>query len=78
MAAVLACGPGAVLSHRAAGAEWAMLRWSGRDEVLVPSPRRARSGLIVRSANLPPDEVTVENDIPITTPVRTLLEPLTP
>ncbi|MCB0864709.1 MAG: type IV toxin-antitoxin system AbiEi family antitoxin domain-containing protein [Solirubrobacterales bacterium] len=74
MAAVLACGPGAVLSHRAAGAEWAMLRWSGRDEVLVPSPRRARSGLIVRSANLPPDEVTVENDIPITTPVRTLLD----
>jgi len=74
MAAVLACGPNAVLSHRAAAAHWAMLRWDGRIEVLVPSPRPGPPGLTVRSATLRADEVAVEDGIPLTTPVRTLLD----
>src|SRR5689334_11777211 len=32
LAAVLACGPGAVLSHRSAAAAWGILRWSGTPE----------------------------------------------
>lgn len=51
-----------------------MLRWSGRIEVLVPSPRPGPPGLVVRSAALREDEVTVEDGIPITTPVRTLFD----
>lgn len=74
MAAVLACGPEAVLSHRAAGAQWAMLRWDGRIDVLVPSPRPGPPELTVRSATLREDEITIEDGIPLTTPVRTLLD----
>src|SRR3954454_7582661 len=40
MAAVLACGRGAVLSHRSAAAQWGLLR-SSRARVDVTTPRRA-------------------------------------
>lgn len=74
MAAVLAAGDDAVLSHRSAGAEFAILNWSGCVEVLVPAPRRGPEGVIVRSASLLADEITVADQIPITTPVRTLFD----
>ena len=74
MAAVLFGGPEAALSHRAAGAEWMLRRWSGRPAITVPS-RRRRSGLIeIHCSVLPADERTVLDGIPITTWPRTLLD----
>lgn len=74
MAAVLAGGPDAVLSHRAAAALWGMRRWEGRIE--VTSPRRMLRGRTIRGYQrlLPADEVTIVDGIPVTTVSRTLLD----
>jgi hypothetical protein len=74
MAAVLACGPGTVLSHLPAGAHWQLIRDRGRREVTVPRHRRERSGITVHEACLPADEITVHEGIPITTVPRTLFD----
>lgn len=77
MAAVLACGPGAALSHRSA-ARLHGIRDYGytRIEVTVPSrSTRQHSGLAVhRSTTLTEADVTVVNGIPVTTIARTLLD----
>lgn len=73
MEAVLAAGPDACLSHRAAGAHWGVLR-SGRVEVTVPRTLRSRQGFRVHEAVLRPDEVTVLDGIPVTTVPRTLFD----
>jgi very-short-patch-repair endonuclease len=73
MAAVLACGPNAVLSHRAAAALWGM-RAGVWVEVVVPSGRRAKDGIQVHRAALPEDERTTHRGIPTTTVPRTLLD----
>ncbi len=73
MAAVLACGPNAVLSHRAAAALWGM-RPGVWVEVTVADGRRARGGIQVHRAALPPDERTTHRGIPTTTVPRTLLD----
>lgn len=75
MAAVLAGGESAVLSHRSAAALWGIRDTAGRStEVTAPTHRRRRSGLVVHQAKLPADEVTVHDAIPVTTPARTLLD----
>ncbi|HSD79418.1 MAG TPA: type IV toxin-antitoxin system AbiEi family antitoxin domain-containing protein [Solirubrobacteraceae bacterium] len=75
MAAVLAGGPGAVLSHRSAAALWGVRDTSRtRAEVVVPRARRSRARLEFHLVVLPPDEVTVWRGIPVTTPPRTLLD----
>ena len=74
-AAVLAAGGGARLSHRAAGALWAISGGSvAVVDVTVAGNRRARPGLRIHRATLAPDEVTVHDRIPVTTPARTLLD----
>jgi hypothetical protein len=74
MAAVLAAGPGAALSHRSAAASWD-LGSSERGPVDVTAPRqRVRPGIQVRRAALAPDEITTRDGIPITTVARTLLD----
>jgi very-short-patch-repair endonuclease len=74
LAAVLACGPGAVLSHHAAAALWGMRRGS-RVEVTVPrGGRKPRRGIKLHYANLPADETTTHEGIPTTTVPRTLLD----
>jgi very-short-patch-repair endonuclease/predicted transcriptional regulator of viral defense system len=74
MAAVLAAGDGAALSHRSAGALW-MLRPDGRRiDVTVPRQRRARRGVTLHVASLQEDERTVRRGIPVTTAARTLLD----
>jgi hypothetical protein len=73
MAAVLAVGPTAVLSHRAAGASWGVLR-SKRLEVSVRRPRRPVRGIEIHQSELAPDEVTTLHGIPVTTLPRTLLD----
>ena len=77
MAAVLACGPGAVLSHRTAADALGLLpRASARIEISVPSrvPRRHPGLLVHRAAALQPDDCTTVDGIPCTTVARTLLD----
>ena len=73
MAAVLACGPGAVLSHRAAAALW-RIRGGTAVEVTVPTAKHARGGIRVHRSDLPADETTTHHGIPTTTVPRTLLD----
>jgi very-short-patch-repair endonuclease len=77
LAAVLAIGPGAVLSHRSAAALWRIAGIPAAPvEVLVHhSGRRSRSGIIVhRSTCLDAEDVTVRHSVPVTTPARTLVD----
>jgi predicted transcriptional regulator of viral defense system len=77
MAAVLACGDEAVLSHRSAAALWG-LRADNRATTDVSVPTRAarsRAGIDVhRSTTLCDDDVTTHDGIPCTTVARTLLD----
>ena len=75
MAATLACGPGAVLSHRAAAALWGLCAtfWGPID---VSAPTRhdipgIRCHLVRR---LRPDDATTRDGIPVTAVNRTLLD----
>ncbi len=74
MAAVLAGGPGAVLSYRSAGMHWGLARGDHVVEVTVPVRRRARAGIRGHEATLAPDERTIHEAIPVTTPTRTLFD----
>ncbi|MDQ2895411.1 MAG: type IV toxin-antitoxin system AbiEi family antitoxin domain-containing protein [Actinomycetota bacterium] len=78
MAAVLACGPGAVLSHRSA-ADLLELRATDRRRIEATIPgkaRRSHRGVqIHRSRTLDPArDVTAIRGIPVTTPSRTMLD----
>ncbi len=77
MAAVLASGPGAVLSHVSAAALWGLRAAANGDEpvdVSVPGDRGRRRGIRAhRIEPLLPDERTVRAGIPVTAPARTLL-----
>lgn len=76
LAAVLACGADAVLSHRSAAArQYPDVRRS-RPEVTSPHTDLPRvDGVTLhRTLWLPPCEVTVHHGIPITTPGRTALD----
>lgn len=77
LAALLACGPGAVLSHRSAAAAWGLRRG-------VPTPIEASTALRGRSApagvelhrtrSLPRADVTRARNLPVTTVARTLVD----
>lgn len=78
MAAVLACGEGAVLSHRSAAYLWGLL-----DPRLEPvhisvstiAGRKKRTGIRVhRRSALGPDCVTRRRNIPVTTPGQTIAD----
>jgi hypothetical protein len=77
MAAVLACGRGAVLSHRSAAALWG-LRPSSRSAIDVTAPGRAGRGLdgieAHRAGSLRRAEIASVRGIPCTTVARTLLD----
>jgi very-short-patch-repair endonuclease len=77
MAAVLACGDGAVLSHRSATALWGIgYEERGRIDVTVPrSGGFKRPGIkIRRRPNLQERSVTRWRGIPVTDPVQTLID----
>jgi very-short-patch-repair endonuclease len=75
-AAVLALGAGAVLSHVAAALLWGMVRPTAIIEVTVPTTAGhvKRDGIVVHRQRLPPEHVTIHHGIPVTTPIRTLLD----
>jgi very-short-patch-repair endonuclease len=76
LAAVLACGPDAVLSHTHAAALWQIRHApSGPIHVTVPTTagRKRRPGITIhRSSTLLPSQTTVRSAIPVTKPARTL------
>ena len=75
MAAALAGGPGAAISHRTAGACHRILSaGDGPIDVIVATDRRSRDGLRFHCSALPADELTVRDGIPVTTVPRTLLD----
>lgn len=78
LAAVMSCGPGAVLSHRSAAELWD-LRRSAMTRVEVSTPvttgRRSRRGILLhRTRTLAREHVTRHDGIPVTTVARTLVD----
>ena len=77
LAAVLACGPDALLSHRSAAGLWG-LRPDNRRAIDVTVPRRStrgRRGIDVHSAvTIRPEDTTTLHSIPCTGVARTLLD----
>lgn len=75
LAAVIAGGSGAALSHRSAAELWGLLpRERGAMEIVVPGDRRDRPGLILHQARLIDAERTEVRGVPVTTVERTLLD----
>jgi len=77
MAAVLGCGSAAVLSHRAAGALLGVYKGpADAIEISVPfaSPRRRPGVKVYRRPKLLESDRTMEDEIPVTTPIRTLID----
>ena len=78
MGAVLACGTGSAVSHVSAGAlfEWVEEN-AGPVDISLPSrSRRSRDGIRVhRPTSLAPEDIGLfDNTIPITSPVRTVID----
>jgi very-short-patch-repair endonuclease len=76
LAAVLAAGPGAVASHRSAAALWGLIDGMPPEvELTVHHPRLPRVPAVVhRSRDLTDDVVTTRHFIPVTNPLRTIVD----
>jgi very-short-patch-repair endonuclease len=77
MAAVLACGRAAVLSHRSAARLWGLLdAASARIDVTTPNRSGTSAPRIRRHRvrHLPPEDATSLDEIPVTTVARTLFD----
>jgi putative AbiEi antitoxin of type IV toxin-antitoxin system/uncharacterized protein DUF559 len=77
LAAVLACGEGAVLSHRSAAVLWGLRPTASAtvDVSIASRSGRSREGIAIhRPSVLPFEEITSRDGIPATTPARTLLD----
>jgi len=75
MAAVLASGPEAVLSHWSAATLW-MIRPNSRSVIDITDPQKSRTwaGIKRHHKALPEDEITVEEGVPVTTVPRTIFD----
>jgi very-short-patch-repair endonuclease len=75
MAAVLASGPDALLSHRSAAALW-LIRPGSRSCTDVTVPHRSRSSRAIHRhfSKVAPEERTVEDGIPATSVHRTIFD----
>jgi very-short-patch-repair endonuclease len=75
MAAVLACGEGALLSHRSAARLWSLAppgsEWV---DVTCPGRRVNRVGIVSHRGFVLDDEREVMDGIPVTSPFRTILD----
>jgi Protein of unknown function (DUF559) len=78
MAAVLACGRGAVLSHFSAGRHWGICGSYGPIEVLRQSggltPEGHRGVRLHQTRRLEPYEITMEQGVPVVVMERVLLD----
>jgi very-short-patch-repair endonuclease len=75
MAAVLACGEGATLSHRSAARLWRLLppaaEWA---DVTCSEAEVKRRGIVGHRCRLGDDEWLVHDEIPVTSPFRTIFD----
>ena len=75
MAAVVACGQGAFLSHPDAAVLWGFYDRIGPRIHVTVKWRRSVEGLVLhRTRRLDPDEMTTRNGIPVTTVARTFVD----
>jgi very-short-patch-repair endonuclease len=75
MAAVLAAGRNAALSHRSAGELWRLTRpLAGSPEATAAIGWRSPAGVVVHRSAIPADEWCLENGIPVTTVPRAMLD----
>jgi very-short-patch-repair endonuclease len=76
LAAVMACGEGAVLSHMDAAALWELMSAPrGPIHVTIPTDngRERRTSIVLhRALTLLPSQTTVRSSIPVTNPARTV------
>jgi very-short-patch-repair endonuclease len=73
MAAVLACGEKAALSHFSAAVLWGLLSNEGKIHVTAPHGG-ARPGIVVHRAELAEEEIGRRAGIAVTKPARTLID----
>ena len=74
MAAVLACGEGALLSHRSAAALWGLMRDRGLPVEVTAARGRRRRGIAVHEGGIVAADRTAVAVIPVTTIARTLFD----
>jgi very-short-patch-repair endonuclease len=75
LAAVYACGPDALASHRAAGRLWNIMRGTQPIEVTAPRSREPkRTFLVHRSRCIHEEDRATVDAIPVTTLARTLVD----
>ena len=77
MAALLACGAGAILSHRSAAAIWDLPPYPASAQlcVTVPPGRSAtRPGIRIHRANVPRADLRRREGMALTSPPRTILD----
>jgi very-short-patch-repair endonuclease len=75
MAAVLACGEEALLSHRSAARLWNLMPTASEwPDVTCPERRIRRDGIVSHRGSMPADERMVEDGIPVTSPFRTVFD----
>jgi very-short-patch-repair endonuclease len=75
MAAVLSCGPNALLSHESAAALWGLEDRETRIVVSIPRPAQLRrTDIRVHRVVLPTTDATFHEAVPCTTPSRTLID----
>lgn len=75
LAAVIACGDRALLSHRSAGFRWGLVRASRGIEVTAPRSVGRHAGAVVHATRSLVDEDRVLIDsIPVTSPARTVVD----
>jgi len=75
LAATLACGPRAVLSHRSAAQAWGLMaRFAIHPEVTRPTQYRGHQGIVLHRSPLQADEVGEVAGIPVTSVARTMVD----
>jgi very-short-patch-repair endonuclease len=76
LAACLAAGAGSAVSHRAAAHEWGLAEFPDVVEIVTPRAQwpRLKGIRVHRSTDLRAHHVTVRRGIPITKPLRTLID----
>jgi very-short-patch-repair endonuclease/predicted transcriptional regulator of viral defense system len=75
LAAVLACGDGALLSHRSAAALWGLTGiHRGPVDVTSPCGRSSRTGIALHRCEIAEGDRAINGDIPVTSVPRTLVD----
>ena len=74
MAAALAYGPHAVISHRTAAALWGIGTSTWKVDVTTPQSKRSRDGIRHHTARLHPEDIARRDGIPVTSVARTILD----